>query len=172
MGGVMEKAALLDKIEKEHKALEALLYRLNGTEMTGPHVYGELTVKDVIAHIAAWEKMEVGWIEVSLRGEKVVRYATGFEAGDEWGEVGERLNEHIFKENRDKPLADVLADYRHAHERILRVVERLSEEDLNDPHRFDWWNGEPIWTSIAGNTYEHVREHRELIEEWLKGFRR
>jgi hypothetical protein len=164
----MDKPRLLGLMEQEYATLEAVLAVLDSPQVTQPGVYGDLSVKDVLAHIATWQRMEVGWLQTSLRGEPVVRYAPGYELSNDDGDaVTDRFNAQIFEENRDKPFATVLADLRTSHTDLLALVQTLSDDDLQSPQRFDWWDGEPIWTSIAGNSYEHVREHRELIESWL-----
>ncbi len=163
----MDKARLLAHMQQEHAALEALLNTLDAARVTQPGVYGALSVKDVLAHIAAWQGMEVGWLQTSLRGEPVVRFAPGYELTNDDGDaVTDRLNAHVFEENRDKPFATVLAALRTGHTGLIEVVQTMTEDDLRAAQRFDWWDGEPIWTSIAGNSYEHVREHRALIESW------
>lgn len=165
----MDQARLLERMQQEYTALEAVLTALDAAQMDRPGVYGDLSVKDVLAHLAAWQGMEIGWLQTSLRGESVVRYAPGYElleTEDNGDEVTERINAHIFAENQSKPLAAVLDDLQSTRTGLLTLVQTLSDADLNDPHRFDWWDGEPIWTSIAGNSYEHVREHRALIESW------
>ena len=43
--------------------------------------------------------------------------------------------------------AQVLDDLRDAHTRMLATVRSMSGLDLTDPYRFDWSDGEPIWTS-------------------------
>jgi hypothetical protein len=164
----MDKARLLTLIRQEQAALEAALTALDPARLTQPGVYDALSVKDVLAHLAAWQAMETGWLRASLRGEPVVRYAPGYElTADNVEDMTDRINARIFAENRDKPFAAALADLRNTYTGLLETVQALSDGDLRDPHRFDWWDGEPIWTSIAGNSYEHVRQHRALIESWL-----
>jgi hypothetical protein len=166
----MDKARLLALMQSEFEALEAVLTTLDEARRTQPGVYGELSVKDVLAHIAAWQGLEVGWLRASLRGAPVVRYARDFEVRETNGEaVTDQLNAHIVAENRDKSWDEVLDDLQATHTGLMEIVATMSNEDLNDPHRFPWWDGESIWTSIAGNSYEHVREHRALIESWLAG---
>lgn len=55
----MDRAGLLTLMQQEQTALENLLTTLDAAQMTQPGVYGELSVKDVLAHIAAWQAMEV-----------------------------------------------------------------------------------------------------------------
>ncbi len=132
--------------------------------MAQPGVESNWSVKDILAHIMAWEKRMVQWLEESLRGEVPERPAPGMS----WDDL-DRLNEQIYRENRDRALDEVLADFRQSHEESLRVVEAIAEEDLIEPERFEWREGDPIWHMVAGNTWWHYKEHRETISNWLAG---
>jgi hypothetical protein len=61
-----------------------------------------------------------------------------------------------------------MADYRRGYYSLVSAVEGMSDGDINDTVRFFWLEGGPTWTSIAGNSYEHVEEHVELIQRWLE----
>jgi hypothetical protein len=164
----VNKAQLLEKMAHGHAAMDKLLSSMDERQMLQPGVYGEMSVKDVLAHIAAWEGMEAGWIRASLNGEQVLRFAPGFVLGEgDDNAAMDGLNEQIFKQNKNKTLVQVLSDLQAAQRQLTETVEALLEGDLTDIHRFDWWDGEPIWTSIAGNSYEHYQEHIELIQDWL-----
>ena len=88
------------------------------------------------------------------------------EAGYTW-EVVDKLNEKTFQENRERPLNDVQAEYRQAHQEMLAQVQALSEDDITNPQRFSWTNGRGLVPYIAANTYEHYQEHIKQIREWL-----
>jgi hypothetical protein len=168
----VDKAELLERIAGGHAALDRLLASMDEERMLRPGVYGELSVKDVLAHLAAWEGMEAGWLRASLNGERVVRFAPGFVLGegDDDATVDatiDALNERIFNDNRGKTLSQVLADLRVAQGQLAETVGGMSEEDINDPRRFDWRHGEPVWPSIVGNSFGHYKEHIELIQKWL-----
>jgi hypothetical protein len=70
-------------------------------------------------------------------------------------------------------LADVLAESKQVFERLLLLVSLLPEDDLLAPHRFDryvvpfWKESQALWKCIAGDSYEHYREHRQSIQAWL-----
>jgi len=75
-------------------------------------------------------------------------------------------NEVFYQQNKDRPLAEVVADFRLSYQRILAAVQSISEEALNAP--FPWRNdSNAAWGSIAGNTYEHYEEHGTIIRRWL-----
>jgi hypothetical protein len=159
----MSKQKILDLIRVEWEALETVLARLNRDQMLQPGVTGDWSVKDLVAHLAAWEGKMVQWLEESLRGEVPDRPAPG----QSWDDI-DWVNEQFYTENRDKTLAEVLAAFRDGHRHAQQVIENLSEEELLDPHRFEWRKGDPMWHLVATNTWEHYQEHRETIENWLK----
>ena len=73
----------------------------------------------------------------------------------------------FYQENKDRPLAVVIADFRLSYQRVLASVQSISEEALNAP--FPWSKSEnAVWGLIAGNTYEHYEEHGGIIRRWLE----
>ena len=165
----MNKTKLLKLMTTTYNDLERLLAKLDEATIAQARVVEEQTVKDLLAHIAAWAQLEIGWIKTALRGETVIRFAPSFEIGqgDDNETIMHRLNAHIYDQNKSKPLPEVLADFRKAHHDMITLVESLSAEDLFDPGRFAWWPDEPVWPTIAGNSYEHYQEHHDEIEDWL-----
>ena len=168
----MKQTELLRKMLAANDELEALFASMTDEQINLPGVYDDLSAKDVLAHIAAWQQLEINWLRDSLSGRGTVRYMPGFEVHrdmpeGEYEAVMDRLNAYVFAQNRDRAYPDVLEDYRRTYRELVATVEEMSEGDLNDPERFEWWRGEPVWTSIAGNNYEHIDEHLELIRRRL-----
>jgi hypothetical protein len=158
----MTKPSILEMIHSERETLEATLDRLSEGQMIQPGVENDWSVKDILAHIADWEKRMVQWIEESLRGETPERPAPGMT----WDDM-DRLNEQIYLANKDRPLHEVLAEFHNSYQQSLKAVEALSEDDLIDPDRFAWREGDPLWQMVAANTWWHYKEHRESIGNWL-----
>lgn len=133
------------------------LARVPMERMTEPGVEGEWSAKDVVAHIA--------WHEREMLGMLQAHDANG---SDLWNLPLDERNATICAQNRDRPLDDVLAEGRAAYAEVLPAVENLSDEDLNDPKRYrdmpeDWIP----WQILAGNTYEHYRDHAASLRKWL-----
>lgn len=165
----MDQAELLKLIAESFEQMERLVASIDESQLTQPGVYDNLSVKDILAHLSAWERMAADWIGAALCGERPVFYAPGFEVSHPDDEVVmHRLNDHIYQENRDRPLDEVLTQFRATHLHTLELVQALSEVDLTDPHRFEWCNSRPLWTLIAVNSYEHYEEHIVLIQAWLE----
>lgn len=154
----MNKAELLKDIRAEWALWEALLGEIEGAQMTQPGAAGEWSVKDIIAHIAWFEREMVGMLQ-----------ARALVGSDLWQMPTDERNARIFEENRDCLLQDVLAEAQQVHQQFLEEFEALAEDDLADPHRFpgmpeDW---QP-WIVIAGNSNEHYRDHSRDVRTWLE----
>jgi hypothetical protein len=51
--------------------------------------------------------------------------------------------------NRDRPLAEVLADSRQVCQQLVDFVEALPEADLMEPGRFEWMEGHALGPAAA-----------------------
>ena len=160
----MDKATLLNTIQTEHARFESLVAPLNEVQLCTATGDGELSIKDIIAHIAVWEQICTRWLEEFVRGGTP--------------QPSERLdyesNNRIYRENRDRSLAEVQELFHHAHQQFLHQVnllaQTLSEEDLNASRRFPWtesWPGFSPIAVIADNSYEHYCDHAQHIRSWL-----
>src|SRR5262245_19016065 len=157
----MKRAELIHRIRATREEFEALLEGLSPRQMTQPGVAGEWSIKDMLAHIAWYEREEAhfyGGIDV--------------EGSPLWKVPQEPRNQILFEQARRRPLEEVLADFREAHERLVSVIERLSNEDLAMPGRFPGTSPEwPPWRKIAVHSCDHDREHMDMIRSWLRSER-
>ncbi len=161
MPETITKAVLLDNIQNSYNQFEALLVPLGEEQMTIPDVNGPWSIKDNIAHLAAWQGYLLDQLQGVLAGQKPPKFMPGLSTEDE-------INERLYQENKDRPLTEAMKDFRDSYQRVLTAVQTMSEESLNAP--FPWRkDSSPVWGSIAGNTYEHYEEHGTIIRRWLEG---
>jgi pimeloyl-ACP methyl ester carboxylesterase/uncharacterized damage-inducible protein DinB len=158
----MTKPAMLELIRSAREQLEKTLQRLDPDQMTEPGAENHWSIKDILGHIAAWERKMIQWTKESLHGKVPQRPAPGMT----WDDL-DRLNEQIYELNKDKPLDEVLAEFQRSHQETLETVKALTEPDLTDPQRFPWREGDPLWHMVAANTWWHYKEHGEAIRAWL-----
>ena len=64
-----KKAELLAAIQEERAHLERLLSPLSEEQLCQPVLGGQRSVKDILAHLTAWEQRCISWVEAGLRGE-------------------------------------------------------------------------------------------------------
>lgn len=160
---IHDKPSLLASTHDERTRLDALVASLDEAALTRDGAIEGLSVKDIVAHITAWERRVVAGTEAALRGETPAWPEPGW-AMDRMDE----LNDRDFAANRDRATADVLAEARASYERASQLIEALDERDLFDGERYAWTRGEPAWRFFDSNMGEHYREHREAIEAWLQ----
>lgn len=158
----MDKANMLGTMQAERAKLDGLLATLSAEQMCQRALENEWSVKDVLAHIATWERRCADWIQAGLRGERPDKPEKGYT----WEEL-DTLNEKTFLGNRERTLNDVQADARLAYQQLLEQVQALSEDDITNPQRFPWTDGRGLIPFIAANSYEHYQEHFEQIHKWL-----
>ena len=159
-----------EPIEESWNQLTALVESLgpDGLTATGPDGWA---VKDHLAHVAAWEASLIGLLQGADRATAMGLAANGDEETDE-------LNDEIWHLHRDKSPQEALAYFRDTHAALMRVLGKLSDDDLqrpyndyqpNDPRDPD--DNRPALDWVAGNTWEHYDEHREWIGQLIKDSR-
>jgi len=163
MKEIASKQDMLDLIHNEWQALKAVLDQVGPERMVRPGVESSWSVKDILAHISAWEKLMIQWLEETLRGETPQRPSPG----ESWDDL-DIFNEQLYQNNKDKKRDDVLQEFAEVHQKAVKIVEAMKESDLFDPDRFAWREGDPIWHLVAGNTWMHYKEHREVISSWIE----
>ncbi len=155
-----DKAALLANIQVGYDQFETLLASLHEEQMTIPGVNGSWSVKDNLAHLSVWQSYQAARLQGIVDGAEPPDPAPGLETIDE-------ENEYFYQQYKDRPLAEVLADFRASYQRVLAATQALSWEALNEPFPWDD-NDVPVGAYVIGNTYGHYEEHRELIQRWLE----
>lgn len=154
----MDKATLIQRIREERERLLRALEGLPPEALERELVFGEWTVKDILAHLAVWQGRLITLLFQLEQG----RRPKDLELSE--AEV-DALNERFYRAQKDRPLERVLADFHGTYQQLLKRLERLSDEDLNQPGRFPGLS-QPLWELIAADTFEHDAEHRADIECW------
>jgi hypothetical protein len=160
----MTKSRLIEEIQLEHQRLEKTLSMISEEQMLLPDVIDGWTVKDILAHITVWEQRMIRWLEQAVRCDvpKMLPDGMTWDDLDQW-------NEQTYQKHRLRPLNEVLTEFEQIYPQALKAAQEVSEQDLVDPDRFDWRNGDPLWVMVAANTFWHYTEHEESIRVWLEG---
>ena len=147
----MDRATFLDRLAAGRRAWDEALARVPEMRMTEPCLEGGWSVKDVVAHVCWSEREMVG----VLRERALV-------GSDLWALGMDERNAAVYDENRDRPLADVLAEERATWEALRPGLEALTDEDLAERERFGMSGMPPgvlPWRVFAGNTFVHYEDH-------------
>src|SRR5579872_7455286 len=120
----MDKSHVLEKMEAGRTEFDALLAQLSDEQMLDATLEGERSVKDILSHIAVWERRCARWLEISLRGEAPERP----EPGVTWEQMDE-LNERDFLRARAEMLEEAWDDYHRSFLQLFDIVNSMPEED-------------------------------------------
>lgn len=83
--------------------------------------------------------------------------------------MGRGLRRMIYRKHHHRPLQAVLQDYQSYHERVVALIESLSDIDLVTLGRFSWTG--PSWTLsdyLRASTAAHYLWARTRIRRWLR----
>lgn len=151
----MSVARVLELIRFRRAGWQRELESIPRAQMDVPAI-GQWSVKDIVAHLT-WHDREMAG---ALKARKL--------AGSEWWQLPlEERNRRIFEQHRDQPLADVLREHDQAHQALIAEIERLDDEDLNDPARIeDMLPGANLWMLLEDNTWGHYLVHTEALWAW------
>jgi hypothetical protein len=169
----MTKNEFLAKIRQERAHLDALVARVGEARMTEPALEGGRSVKDVLAHISAWEKICMALV----RNNQPIQAPPPGETGpsESSGAEGQRqtdaINDKVYQDSRDCPLADVVADAQRSYTDLVAMVDAMSQDQLETPLGGPQFAGQSprVGELIGGNSDGHYREHSEQIARWLGG---
>jgi hypothetical protein len=143
--------------------LEKSLAPLSGEEMIQPGVTGNWSVKDILAHIAAWEQLFLSWNRSGIQGHTAGRPPVGMSQ-----RAIDELNQEIYESHRDRGLEEIKAEFSASYRQILAAVEEIPEEDMFARGRYRWTGKLTLADYIAGNTCNHYAWAKGQVRKWRK----
>jgi hypothetical protein len=168
MDALMTKAQMVAAIAAEHTAWQALLAAIGTERMEVPGAAEpDWTVKDVVAHLAAWRGLTCARLDAGRRHTEPAAppWPADLEEDDAAGV--DRINAWIYQTNRDRPLAAVLGESEAAWQEMADLVRATPEDDLLDTHGFTWLEGALLGPAVLNGSFEHLHEHMEVLQAWL-----
>jgi hypothetical protein len=157
------KDQLLIDIQTQHRRLEKTLASLSEEAMLQPGAVGSWSVKDVLAHLTAWEQLFLDWYNCGLKGDELVISPVGMSRA-----AMDALNQQIYANNQARPLDGILAEFHASYQQILTLIETIPEADMFTPGRFAWTGKLTLADYIAGNTCSHYAWANSKIRKWAR----
>ena len=165
MGTTISKTQLLAEMNNENASWEALLADIGEANMTQPEVAGGWSIKDIVAHLTGWRRRTVRRFQATLNHEADFPPLWPSELQDD-----DEINAWMYEANRDRPLADVLSDSREVFQQLVNAIDAFSDDELQDPQRIAWLEGEPLSGAFV---FSHFHEEHEAdMRAWLDKVKR
>jgi hypothetical protein len=154
---VTSKDDIIQELRAARADLLAAIDGLTPAQMRIPGAVGIWSVKDVLAHLVAWESELVTALNQVENGQRPT--IIDIDDIDEW-------NDERYHENVRRPLEAILDDLTGVHKMLLKMVGDLNAKQLTDNRVYDWMEGEPLHYLIEETATWHEREHVDEIRAW------
>jgi hypothetical protein len=156
------KQHILAALREEFNSWEELLANMSETQITAPNQHGDGSVKDVIAHLMAWQQRSIARTEAALHNREPVfpTWAAGIDP-ESYNDT-DQINAWISESYRERPWSDVHQQWRAGFLRFLELGAAISEKDLLDSGRYAWLQGHSLAVILLGS-YDHHQEHLEQL---------
>ncbi|HTO99899.1 MAG TPA: ClbS/DfsB family four-helix bundle protein [Anaerolineales bacterium] len=161
------KQQLLDELNDEYVRWERLLSRLEEAELVAPQLPAGLSVKDVLAHLWAWQQLSIARLESAQQGRPPHHKMDPDGLDPEAEQNLDRINAWIRESNQHRPWPEVYQDWRRGFQLFIQLARAIPEERLLEQGRYDWLYGQPLAAVLEGSFAHHHEEHYEPLTGWL-----
>ena len=153
----MDKITFMKMLQETRGQWEELLAQIDEEHMLQPGATGKWSVKDVIAHVMDGERELVQIMHTHV--------VTGSEL---WNLSDDERNEIWYQQNRERPLQEIMSEEQQAYANLLAAAQTLSDEDLNNPLRFQQMPEDWVpWRIFAANSFKHYQDHMPALRTWV-----
>jgi hypothetical protein len=158
----MRKQQILNKLEHAWVAFKGVCTGLTDEQLVEPGVTGDWSVKDILAHLSAWERLFLDWYSAGVQGTASAESPVGMGK-----KAIDSLNQQIYDQNQSLSLDDVLAEFRASHEQIMIIIGAIPESDMFAHSHFAWTGRLTLADYITGNTCNHYAWANSQITHWI-----
>ena len=164
------KDHILSALREQFSSWEERLGRLNEAQITAPNFDFDWSIKDVIAHLWAWQQISIARMGGGLQDQEPDFPKWIVSIGEDWEDNADRVNAFTFETNHKKPWSEIHQNWRNGFLRFLELGESIPEKDLLDGDRYSWLKGYSL-AFILVASYDHHQEHLEKLLAWLQEHR-
>ncbi len=163
-----DKQHILAMLREEFNRWDELLSGMTEEQITAPRLPANLSIKDVVAHLRAWQQVSIARLEAALlnREPRFPAAPPGLDLDTE-NDV-DALNAWIYATYRDQPWSSVYRDWRAGFLRFVELGEAIPEPDLLERGRYPWLRGYSLADGLLGSYEHHHDDHLEPLLAWLR----
>lgn len=160
------KGHILAALREQFEKWETLLRSLNEEQLTTPEFDLDWSIKDVVAHLWAWQQISTARLEAGVNDTQPAYPRWIVDSVEKWEEDANQVNAVTFARCHNKPWSEIHDTWRSGFVQLLETGDKVPERDLLDGSRFSWLNGYSLaFVPIA--SYDHHQEHFEKLTNWL-----
>jgi hypothetical protein len=162
------KHHILAALREEFDLWEELLAGIDEERRTVPLLPSHWTVKDVVAHLWAWQLRTNARLDAALQGTEPDFPQWPTETDPDSEVSPDRVNAWIYETNCQRPWSSVHQAWREGFLRVLASAAAISERDLLDAERYPWMQHYPLAQVLLGTYEHHHLDHLQPLLTWLQ----
>lgn len=158
-----KKQRILTMLEDEFNRWEELLGSLSEQKITARRPPSTWSIKDVVAHLMAWQQVSIARLEAARRDEEPVFPDWLAGADPESEDRIDRFNARIYERYRTVPWARVWQMWRDGFLTLLEMGQQIPADQLLDRERYPWLKGYSLWAVLEGIYRHHHDDHLDVV---------
>ncbi len=151
----MKKQRVVEIFQKSHKMFSELIHVLTPFQLTGIKVLEDWTVKDVIAHLSAWNWEQTEEIDNILRNKPT--WSKKYKAKKDQ----DNFNKKAVEGRKNKSIQIVIDEWDRSFQALVKRIEKLTEEEWDHKGMVRLFRYEKTGLSDEGH-------HAKQIKKFLK----
>ena len=163
MARAQNKQQLLDFGEREFNRLMDLVGGLTPDRRDKEYVFDNRTVKDIIAHLLAWQLLEMKWYQEGMDEKKPAIPALGYTFKD-----APKLNEKLYQEYKSISWDDLITKLTKTHNQLMNIVNKHTDDELSTKKKYAWTGSTSITCYLASALSSHYVWGIDLIRKHFK----
>lgn len=160
------KEHILTALREQFDRWEELLEGMSEEQINAPLIPSNWSVKNVIAHLWAWQQVSIARMEAARQSKEPVFPDWVAKLQTDWEGNANQTNVWIYETHHEQTWLKIHQNWREGFLQFLELGADISEKDLLDSGRYPWLEGHPL-AFILIASYDHHQEHFEKLINWL-----
>ena len=158
------KAQIITMLRDEFNRWEELLAESSEAQITADNRIENLSIKDIVAHLTAWQQISVARLEAAWhhREPEFPNWPPELDPVTETN--ADQINAWIYETYQERPWSDVYQEWRDRFLHFLALAEAIPEADLIEVGKYAWLKEYPLAAVLAGS-YEHLEPLLGLLDQ-------
>lgn len=159
-----QKQQLIEEYEAARQTLLDSLDGLNDDDYLQAGAVGVWSLKDLLAHITAWESELVTALVHVENNKGGMPHIVQIEDIDQW-------NEEQYHISARRPLDIIRQDFAGIKKHVIEAIQALDDKTLFTHGKLSWMEGEALAYLVYENAIWHEEEHAADVRHWREEVR-